>query len=88
MRIHRLELLAWGPFPGEVVVDFDALAAEGLYLVHGATGAGKTSLLDAVSFALYASVPGPRGSSRRLGSDHADPAVPPSVLLDLSLIHI
>jgi len=84
MRIHRLELLAWGPFPGEVVVDFDALAAEGLYLVHGATGAGKTSLLDAVSFALYASVPGPRGSSRRLGSDHADPAVPPSVLLDFT----
>ena len=84
MRIHRLELVAWGPFPGEVTVDFDALAAEGLYLVHGATGAGKTSLLDAVCFALYASVPGPRSSSRRLGSDHADPSVAPSVRLDFT----
>lgn len=41
MRIHRLELDAWGPFLREVVVDFDALAAEVSTSAHGATGAGQ-----------------------------------------------
>ena len=60
MRIHRLVATAFGPFPDEVEVDFDTLTAAGLFLIHGPTGAGKTSLLDAICFALFADVPGLR----------------------------
>ena len=69
MRVHRLEIEAFGPFADRVVVDVDALSAEGLFLIHGPTGSGKTSLLDAICFALYADVPGSR-SKRGLRSDH------------------
>ena len=71
MRLHRLEVTAFGPFAGTVSVDFDAVGANGLFLIHGPTGAGKTSLLDAVCFALYAGVPGARPGGRALRSDHA-----------------
>ena len=57
MRLHRLRLTAFGSFPGEEEVDFDALGASGLFLVHGPTGAGKTTVLDAICFALYGQVP-------------------------------
>ncbi|MFD9641889.1 AAA family ATPase, partial [Streptomyces sp. NPDC059082] len=60
MRLHRLEITAFGPFGSTQTVDFDALSAAGLFLLHGPTGAGKTSVLDAVCFALYGSVPGVR----------------------------
>jgi exonuclease SbcC len=60
------------------------LAEHGLYLVHGATGAGKTSLLDAVSFALYGAVPGVRAGVRDLASHHAVPGSVPTVELELT----
>ncbi len=53
VRLHRLTSRAFGPFAGTEEVDFDALAEGGLFLLHGPTGAGKTSVLDAVCFALY-----------------------------------
>ncbi|MBT9254495.1 SMC family ATPase [Phycicoccus sp. KQZ13P-1] len=84
MRIHRLQVQAFGPFAGRVDVDLDAAASAGLFLVHGPTGAGKTSLLDAVCFALYADVPGSR-SRRSLRSDHADPGTPPEVVLEVTV---
>ena len=65
MRLHRLAVTAFGPFAGTETVDFDALAAAGLFLLHGPTGAGKTSILDAVCFALYGQVPGARGRQPR-----------------------
>ena len=83
VRVHRLEIEAFGPFPGRVVVDVDALSAEGLFLIHGPTGSGKTSLLDAICFALYADVPGSR-SKRGLRSDHAGPDAVPRVTLELT----
>ena len=58
MRPHRLELTAFGSFAGRVVVDFDRLGQGGLFLMHGETGAGKTTVLDGLSFALYGRVPG------------------------------
>ncbi|MFD6399449.1 AAA family ATPase [Nocardia sp. NPDC060249] len=85
MRLHRLELTAFGPFAETTVVDFDALGADGLFLLHGHTGAGKTTILDAIAFALYGKVPGARGESKRLHSDHADPQTPPSVVLEATL---
>jgi DNA repair protein SbcC/Rad50 len=83
VRVHRLEIEAFGPFADRVVVDVDALSAEGLFLIHGPTGSGKTSLLDAICFALYADVPGSR-SKRGLRSDHAGPDAVPRVTLELT----
>ncbi|MER7054107.1 MULTISPECIES: SMC family ATPase [unclassified Streptomyces] len=73
MRLHRLDITAFGPFGGSQSVDFDELSTAGLFLLHGPTGAGKTSVLDAVCYALYGSVPGARqsGQGMTLRSDHA-----------------
>ncbi|HEX7537041.1 MAG TPA: AAA family ATPase [Dermatophilaceae bacterium] len=85
MRLHRLALTAFGPFAGSEEVDLDALASSGLFLIHGPTGAGKSSILDAICFALYAAVPGARAGTRaRLRSDHAAEGVIPEVTLDFT----
>ncbi|YAL84636.1 AAA family ATPase [Dermacoccaceae bacterium W4C1] len=60
MRLHRLRMQAFGPYPGSHEIDFDSLHAAGLHLIHGPTGAGKTSILDAICFALFGEVPGAR----------------------------
>ncbi|MFF0225200.1 AAA family ATPase [Streptomyces sp. NPDC004629] len=87
MRLHRLDVTAFGPFGDSQSVDFDALSAAGLFLLHGPTGAGKTSVLDAVCYALYGSVPGARhsGQGQSLRSDHADPATRTEVRLELTV---
>ncbi|ROQ99261.1 exonuclease SbcC [Streptomyces sp. 2132.2] len=85
MRLHRLRITAFGPFAEPQEIDFDALSGAGIFLLHGPTGAGKTSVLDAVCYALYGSVPGPRqapGTSLR--SDHADAGTPTEVTLELT----
>lgn len=84
MRLHRLTVTAFGPFAGAETVDFDALAAGGLFLLRGATGAGKSSVLDAVCYALYGEVPGTRRANR-LRSDHAEPDRLTEVRLELTL---
>jgi DNA repair protein SbcC/Rad50 len=85
VRLHRLELTAFGPFAGSEVIDFEELARCGLYLIHGPTGAGKTSILDAVCFALYSAVPGARAGGRNgLRSDHAPADAVPSVRLEFT----
>ncbi|MCP9931154.1 SMC family ATPase [Cyanobium sp. AMD-g] len=83
MKPHRLTIEAFGPYADPVAVDFDALAAEGLFLIHGTTGAGKTFLLDALCFALYGEVSGDR-SVKGLRSDHAAPGAVPRVSLEFS----
>jgi exonuclease SbcC len=85
MKLHRLEVTAFGPFADTVEVDFDALGADGLFLLHGQTGAGKTTILDAIAFALYGRVPGSRGEAKRLHSDHASPQTPPRVVLEATI---
>ncbi|MFI8369552.1 AAA family ATPase [Streptomyces sp. NPDC085466] len=86
MRLHRLEITAFGPFGTTQTVDFDALSTAGLFLLHGPTGAGKTSVLDAVCFALYGSVPGARQApGTTLRSDHAPAGTLTEVLLDLTV---
>ncbi len=62
MRLHKLDVYAFGPFAGHETVDFDALAGSGIFLLNGPTGAGKTSILDAICFGLYGKVPGARGN--------------------------
>ncbi|WP_055491408.1 AAA family ATPase [Streptomyces sp. TP-A0356] len=87
MRLHRLDITAFGPFGGTQKVDFDELSAAGLFLLHGPTGAGKTSVLDAVCYALYGAVPGARqsGQGLTLRSDHAAPGTRTEVRLELTV---
>ncbi|WP_216902447.1 AAA family ATPase, partial [Synechococcus sp. CCY 9618] len=83
MKPHQLRIEAFGPYADPVAIDFDRLAAEGLFLIHGSTGAGKTFLLDALCFALYGEVSGER-SVKGLRSDHAAPGATPRVDLTFS----
>ncbi|MGZ8741760.1 MAG: AAA family ATPase [Nocardioides sp.] len=84
MKLHHLTVTAFGPFAGTESVDFDALNDAGLFLLSGATGAGKTSILDAVCFALYGAVPGVRGV-KTLKSQHAQDDTQPEVVLEFSV---
>ncbi|WP_329550394.1 SMC family ATPase [Streptomyces sp. NBC_00696] len=83
MYLHHLTVQAFGPFARTEDVDFDALTSAGLFLLRGDTGAGKTSILDAVCFALYGSVPGIR-PTHRLRSDHAPDDTRTRVVLEFT----
>src|SRR6266704_3683861 len=84
MRLHRLEMQAFGPFATAQRIDFDRLAAGGLFLLEGPTGAGKTTILDAITFALYGGLSNADAAEDRLHSHFADPGVEPSVTLEFS----
>ena len=85
MRLHRLRLAAFGPYATEQVIDFDRLAHAGLFLLEGPTGAGKTTILDAVTFALYGGLAGEDSADDRLRSHFAAPGAPTVAELELSL---
>lgn len=85
MKLHRLELTGFGPFRERQVVDFDAFDADGVFLISGRTGAGKSSILDGVCFALYGSVPRYDGGDRRLRSDHCFLDDPTEVRLEFTV---
>jgi DNA repair protein SbcC/Rad50 len=72
MRILSVEMRGFGPFKGAQAVDFTAFDDSGIFLIGGRTGAGKSTILDAICFALYGSVPRYDGYSgaMRLRSDH------------------
>ncbi|HEY5421403.1 MAG TPA: AAA family ATPase, partial [Marmoricola sp.] len=85
MRLHTLEITAFGPFADTVTVDFDALSEASVFLLCGDTGAGKTTVLDAVCFAFYGDVPSERSAAKQLRSHHAADGIAPRVVLDASL---
>lgn len=84
MRVHSLSLQAFGPFAVRAEIDFDALSEAGIFLLNGETGAGKTSVLDGICYALYGSLPGVRQGAKSLRSDHAAPGVEPEVSCEFS----
>jgi exonuclease SbcC len=84
MRLHRLLCRAFGPFGDEIEIDFDRLSHAGIFLIHGPTGGGKTSILDALCFALYADVPGARPAGRSLQSQHAPSGSVPEVSVEFT----
>ncbi len=71
MKIRWLRITGIGPFAGEHTVDFSAFEDSGLFLLDGPTGAGKSTLIDAITFALYGDVARTKDASKdRLRSNH------------------
>lgn len=85
MKPLRLVLQAFGPYATRQVIDFRQLGSRSLFLIHGQTGAGKTSILDAICFALYGESSGAAREPRTLRSDHASPELPTEVTFDFSV---
>jgi exonuclease SbcC len=84
MKPELLRLENFGPFVGKVCIDFTAL--DHIFLITGKTGSGKTTIFDALCFALYGKVPGSRGGHlARLRSDHVKEEAECSVSLDFSV---
>ncbi len=85
MRVKRLELTGIGPFRHQQVIDFAQLSESGLFLIDGPTGAGKTTIIDAIVFALFSSLSGESTSKERIRSDHALGNEKSEVILDFSV---
>jgi len=85
MRPLRLEMRAFGPYAGSQELDFTELADNRLFLITGPTGAGKSTILDAICFALYGKTSGKERDGKQMRSDFADPDEPTEVTLDFSL---
>ncbi|MBO9625671.1 MAG: SMC family ATPase [Microbacterium sp.] len=86
MQLHRLEVEGFGPFRARQAVDFDGFADDGIFLIAGRTGAGKSSILDAVCFGLYGGVPRYDGGEKRLRSDHCEPDDISEVVVEFSTV--
>lgn len=85
MKILDLKMQAFGPFKGEQHIDFTLLNDKGMFLINGPTGSGKTSIFDAIVFALYGKGSGSdREDGKTLRSDFADDDTPTFVELVFS----
>ncbi len=81
MRPIKLCISAFGPYAGSVRIDMDHLGTKGIYLITGDTGAGKTTIFDAITYALYGSTSGGNRDPKMMRSKYADPQTPTEVEL-------
>jgi exonuclease SbcC len=85
MKPVRLLVRAFGPYAGEQLFNFADLGDRTFFLIHGPTGAGKTSVLDAMCYALYGDTSGAERAGDQMRSHHAPPEVPTEVLFEFQL---
>ena len=81
MQLHHLSMTAIGPYAGTEVIDFTTVGRAGLFLLEGPTGSGKSTIIDAITFALYGKVAQASADVERIHSHHADPRTVPVVTL-------
>ena len=81
MRPIKLTISAFGPYAGQVELELDKLGREGLYVICGDTGAGKTTIFDAITFALFGRASGKNVKSEMFRSKYAQPETPTFVEL-------
>lgn len=85
MRPLNLELRAFGPYAKEQKLDFSVLGANTLFLIWGPTGAGKTAIIDAMSFALFGQSSGQLREPAQMRSQHAAPGDATEVVFDFAV---
>ena len=85
MRPLTLTMSAFGPYAKETTIDFEQLGTSGLYLICGDTGAGKTTIFDAITFALFGSTANDGDSDSTLYSQFAEFGTPGYVDLEFEL---
>ena len=81
MQLHHLSMTAIGPYAGTEVIDFTTVGRAGLFLLEGPTGSGKSTIIDAITFALYGKVAQASADVERIHSHHADARTVPVVTL-------
>lgn len=81
MRPQKLILSAFGPYANEVTIPMDRLGTQGIYLITGDTGAGKTTIFDAITYALYGETSGGNRQPAMMRSKYADAGTPTFVKL-------
>jgi len=85
MKPIKLMMTAFGPYAGTQEIDFRELGGRSFFLIHGATGAGKTTILDAMCFALYGQTSGNDRKGEQMRSQHTKSDIPTVVVFDFAL---
>ena len=85
MKPLKLTIQAFGPFVDKEVIDFSLLGNSPLFLINGPTGSGKSSILDAICFALYGKTTGNEREAAQMRCDMADPNTLTEIIFDFSL---
>ncbi len=85
MKPLAITMTAFGSYAGTERVDFGRLGERSLFLIHGPTGAGKTTILDAMCFALFGRTSGAERDGRQMRSDYVEPSVATEVTFDFAL---